>query len=184
MREGKEIIFKGGHRIPAIICWPAVIPAGTVCNQLASSIDIFPTIADIIKVALPSTTLDGISFLPFLQGNINHPIRREFLYYYRKNSLEAVRYDQWKLVFKHSGRTYTKHLPGKDGFPGASPEDFPFPQALYNLSRDPSELYDVQEAHPDIMQKLVQLANEARSDLGDDLTGVKGNGRRAAGLVN
>ena len=183
-REGKGTTFEGGHRVPAIICWPEVIPAGIVCNQLASSIDILPTIADITKVPLPSTSLDGISFLPFLQGNINHPIRREFLYYYRKNSLEAVRYDQWKLVFKHPGRTYTKHLPGRDGFPGASPEDFPFPEALYNLSRDPSESYDVQEAHPEIMEKLVQQANKARADLGDDLTGVKGNGRRAAGSVN
>lgn len=183
-REGKGTTFEGGHRVPALICWPAVIPPGTVCNQLASNIDIFPTLADIVKVALPSTTLDGLSFLPFLQGNINNPIRREFLYYYRKNSLEAVRYDQWKLVFKHPGRTYTQHLPGNDGFPGNAPEDFSFPLALYNLSRDPSESYDVQEAHPDIMEKLVRLANKARADLGDDLTGVNGNGRRTVGSVN
>jgi len=56
--------------------------------------------------------------------------------------------------------------------------------ALYNLSRDPSELYDVQDAHPDIMEKLTQLAKIARADLGDDLTGETGNGRRPVGTVN
>lgn len=183
-REGKGTTFEGGHRVPAIICWPAVIPAGTVCNQMASTIDILPTLAKVVNVDLPLNTLDGISFLPLLYGNIDNPIRREFLYYYRKNSLEAVRYDQWKLVLKHPGRTYTQHLPGKDGFPGTAPEDFPFPMALYNLSRDPSELYDVQEAHPDILEKLIQQANKARADLGDDLTAAAGNGRRPAGIVH
>ena len=183
-REGKGTTFEGGHRVPAIICWPSVIPSGLICNQLTSTIDIFPTIAELLNLPLPKVKVDGLSFLPFLHGKLNQPLRREFLYYYRKNALEAVRYDHWKLVFKHPGRTYTQHLPGMDGFPGAAPEDFPFPVALYNLSRDPSELYDVQEAHPDIMEKLTHLAKIARADLGDDLTGTTGNGRRPVGTVN
>lgn len=183
-REGKGTTFEGGHRVPAIICWPEVIPPGSICNQLTSTIDIFPTIAELLNLPMPKVRVDGLSFLPFLHGKLNLPIRREFFYYYRKNSLEAVRYDHWKLVFKHQGRTYTQHLPGNDGFPGTAPEDFPISAALYNLSRDPSELYDVQEAHPDIMEKLTQLAKKAREDLGDDLTGETGKGRRTVGTVH
>ena len=125
-----------------------------------------------------------MSFLPFLNGHLNQPIRREFYYYYRKNALEAVRYDHWKLVFKHPGRTYTQHLPGMDGFPGPAPEDFSFPIALYNLSRDPGELYDVQLAHPDVLERLMHIANKARADLGDDLTDNPGIGRRPVGKVD
>ena len=183
-REGKGTTFEGGHRVPAIICWPSVIPSGSICNQLTSTIDIFPTFAELLDLPLPKVQMDGLSFLPFLMGNLNQPIRREFLYYYRKNALEAVRYDHWKLVFQHPGRTYTQHLPGNDGFPGSTPEDFPFPVALYNLRRDPTELYDVQNAHPDIMEKLSQLANKARADLGDDLTGATGSGRRPVGIIH
>ena len=65
-----------------------------------------------------------------------------------------------------------------------APEDFPFPVALYNLNRDPSELYDVQAAHPEIMDRLNKMAEIARADLGDELTGATGNGRRAVGSVN
>jgi arylsulfatase len=183
-REGKGTTFEGGHRVPAIICWPSVIPSGSICNQLTATLDVFPTLAEILNLPLPKVQMDGLSFLPFLKGNLNQPIRREFLYYYRKNALEAVRYDHWKLVFQHPGRTYTQNLPGNDGFPSSTPEDFPFPVALYNLSRDPTELYDVQNAHPDIMEKLTQLANKARADLGDDLTGAAGSGRRPVGTIH
>lgn len=183
-REGKGTTFEGGHRVPAIISWPEVIPSGSVCNQLTSTIDIFPTIAELLQLPLPKVKMDGMSFLPFLNGHLNQPIRREFYYYYRKNALEAVRYDHWKLVFKHPGRTYTQHLPGMDGFPGPAPEDFSFPIALYNLSRDPGELYDVQLAHPDVLERLTHIANKARADLGDDLTDNPGIGRRPVGKVD
>lgn len=182
-REGKGTTFEGGHRVPAIFWWPGVIPAGTICNHLTATIDIFPTLADLLQLPLPNVKIDGLSILSILKGNLKNPIRREFFYYYRKNNLEAVRYDQWKLVLNHPGRTYTKNVPGKDGFPGGAPEDFPFPGALYDLIRDPSEAYDVQEAHPQIMDQLIKLAEKARADLGDDLTGANGKGRRAVGMV-
>ena len=89
-REGKGTTFEGGHRVPAIICWPSVIPSGSICNQLTSTIDIFPTLAELLNLPLPKVQMDGLSFLPFLRGNLIQPIRREFLYYYRKNALEAV----------------------------------------------------------------------------------------------
>lgn len=183
-REGKGTTFEGGQRVPAIFYWPGVIPSGSISNHLTATIDIFPTLAELLNLNLPRVKIDGLSILPMLKGALKSPIRREFYYYYRKNALEAIRYDQWKLVFKHPGRTYTQHLPGNDGFPGTAPEDFPFPMALYNLNRDPSELYDVQEAYPEIMDKLNKLAERVKADLGDELTGVEGKGRRPIGSVN
>jgi hypothetical protein len=34
------------------------------------------------------------------------------------------------------------------------------------------------------MEKLTQLANKARADLGDDLTGAAGSGRRPVGTIH
>ena len=53
LREGKGTSFEGGQRVPCVMKWPARIPAGTVCNQLAATIDFLPTFADMLNVALP-----------------------------------------------------------------------------------------------------------------------------------
>ena len=47
LREGKGTSWEGGQRVPCIMRWPGVIPAGEICNKLASSIDILPTLAAI-----------------------------------------------------------------------------------------------------------------------------------------
>ena len=57
------------------------------------------------------------------------------------------------------------------------------PKALYELRRDPGERYDVQAQHPELVKRLEALADEARRDLGDDLTGSKGSNIRPAGRV-
>jgi arylsulfatase len=70
-------------------------------------------------------------------------------------------------------------LPGKDGFPGAAPEDVAIAPGLYDLRRDPAERYDVSAANPGIVGDLTALAEAARDDLGDDLTGKKGKNVRS-----
>lgn len=103
-------------------------------------------------------------------------------FYYNENSLKAVRRGPWKLVLPHQSRTYAA-VPGLDGFPGAAPENDPVPLALYDLRRDPGERFDVQAQHPDVVAQLQQLAEQARADLGDNLTQREGTNRREAGLV-
>jgi arylsulfatase A-like enzyme len=132
---------------------------------------------------LPKNKIDGIEFVDLLKGDDTKTPRTEFLYYYRRNSLEAVRKNNWKLVFAHPGRTYEGSLPGKNGQPGPSPEDHQFPKALYNLARDPGERYDVLEQNPEIVAELEKIADAAREDLGDDLTKKEGKNRRPVGKV-
>ena len=182
-REGKGTSFEGGQRVPCLIRWKNRIPANKVCNQLISAIDILPTIASICKTKLPDNKIDGVSLLPILKGDMMASPRKNFLYYYKKNSLEAVRRDNWKLVFAHTSRSYLHQLPGKDGFPGISLENVEMPYALYDLRRDPSEAYDVQDANPAIVKELNDLAAEARKDLGDDLQNKIGNNVRPAGKL-
>jgi arylsulfatase len=183
LREGKGTSFEGGQRVPCIMRWKGTTPEGVVCNQLASTIDMLPTIARISGSELPKNKIDGIDILSLIKGNLGESPRKTFYYYYRKNSLEAVRKGNWKLVFEHKGRSYMNQLPGNDGFAGKTPEDVLTPMALYDLRRDPSEQYDVQKLYPEIVAELQIIAEEAREDLGDDLTSRKGKNVRVSGLV-
>lgn len=180
-REGKGTSYEGGQREPTIMRWPGVVPAGRVSNKLLSTIDVLPTIAKLTGAKLPKEKIDGIEFTDLLKGDDSTTPRKEFLYYYRRNSLEAVRKDNWKLVFAHPGRTYEGSLPGKNGQPGPAPEDHSIPRALYNLARDPGERYDVQEQNPEIVAELEKIADAAREDLGDDLQKRDGKNRRLIG---
>ena len=183
LREGKGVSFEGGLRVPCIMRWKGTVPEGLVCNQLASTIDILPTVAAICEVKLPKNPIDGFNLQPILRGDMESQPRKYFYYYYRKNDLQAVRRDQWKLILPHKGRSYVGQLPGNDGFPGPSPEDFPYPQGLYDLRRDPAEAYDVQKLYPEILEELLKVAETAREDLGDDITKREGKNRRTIGKV-
>lgn len=74
-------------------------------------------------------------------------------------------------------------LPGNDGFPGPYSQDRS-EYALYNLRRDPGERYDVKEQYPEILAQMEKLAEKARTDLGDKLTGKEGKNRRLRGRID
>lgn len=163
--------------------WPGVIPSGTICNKLASTIDILPTLAEITGARLPERKIDGISILPLMTGVEDSSPRHEFYYYYEQNSLEAVQRDFWKLVLPHKSRTYNGVKPGADGWPGPTGTLTVKSPQLYDLRRDPGEWYDVAEYYPEKVKELHALADEARKDLGDALTGAPGKNRRKAGSI-
>lgn len=183
-REGKGTSFEGGHRVPFLVRWPGVVPAGRVSNKLLSTLDILPTVAKLCGARQPKQPIDGVDWLALLKGDNSLTPRDRFYYYYRKNSLEAVRQGDWKLVFPHPGRTYEGFLPGENGQPGPSTESHEFPAALYDLRRDPGERYDVREQHPDRVAQLEKLAGEARADLGDELRKQTGANVREPGRIS
>ena len=181
LREGKGTSFEGGQREPCLMRWPNHIAEGTVCNKIASTIDLLPTITKITKSKIPEEKIDGVDILPLLLGKDGANPRTNFVYYYNRNNLECIRYGKWKLVFPHKSRSYKSNPPGRDGFPGPTSQ-IDVPLALYDLSTDPGETMDVQEQHPDVMKQLETLADTYRQELGDDLTNVEGTGRRPAGV--
>jgi len=182
LREGKGTSFEGGQRVPCIMRWPEKIPPGTICNELASTIDFLPTLAYISKADLPEKQIDGVNIYRLLIGEEHARPRKHFLYYYRQNNLEAVRNHRFKLVLPHSGRSYEGFIPGNDGQPGPV-ADKHFPMALYDLRRDPGERYDVQEKYPEVVEELLKIVSEARLDLGDALTDSPGKNRRPIGKI-
>jgi len=182
LREGKGCSWEGGQRIPLIMSWKGHIPAGIICNNISSTIDILPTLSAVSGSDLPVKRIDGVSLLPLLEGDFSANPRDVFYYYFRKNSLENVRKGQWKLVLPHEYRSFENQVPGKDGFPGKTiivKTDY----ALYDLRRDPGERYDVKELNPIIVSEMKELAEQMRNDLGDENSDMPGPNRRKPGSV-
>jgi arylsulfatase len=165
LRQGKGTAFEGGQRVPAIMRWPAVIPAGVRSDSFAATIDLYPTIAGYAGGELPEGQIDGVDIASVLAGDLEAQPRKEFWYYYGK-ALCGVSDGQWKLVLPHKHRSYEVHEPGKDGMPGKQAQVMA-KQGLYNLSNDPGEKNDLSQQYPEIVQGLEQMAARARADLGD-----------------
>jgi arylsulfatase len=73
-------------------------------------------------------------------------------------------------------------LPNNDGFPGKY-NTITTGLELYNLRRDPGEEYNVIMKYPDIAEELLEIAEEARKDMGDNLTEMKGINVRKHGTL-
>lgn len=184
LREGKGTTFEGGNRVPCIMYWKGKVEAGTVCNKLATNMDILPTLAEISGAALPQKKIDGISLVPLLNGE-NKGVRDFFCYYYRKNDLEAVTDGTYKLVFPHKHRAYGVYEPGNDGNPGKVEEFYELKEAeLFDLRRDPGERYNIISQYPEIVEKLEKAAMATRKEIGDNLTKTEGSELRPIGKIS
>lgn len=180
LREAKGTAWEGGVRVPCIMRWPGRIPAGAICDKMASTIDILPTLAAITGAPLPKNRIDGVNILPLMEGAEGAHPRDHFFFYYGR-ALRAVRKGRWKLYFPHGFNSYSGVVPGADGYPG--PYNFAETGLeLYDLERDVSETLDVAAQNPDVVKELQALAEKARDDLGDSLTERKGKNVRPAGL--
>jgi arylsulfatase A-like enzyme len=183
LREGKGTSFEGGHRVPCIARWPGRIPAGTVCDEMAMTIDLFPTVARLTGAPLPKHQIDGLDIWPLLAGEPGAKNPHEgYYHYYAQNELQAVRSGPWKLFFPHSARSMAGQTPGKDGIPGHY-KPLAVQSELYDLKSDVGETKNVAAQHPEIVARLEALAEKARADLGDKLTGRAGSGVREPGRV-
>jgi arylsulfatase A-like enzyme len=181
LREGKGTAWEGGQREPTVMRWPEKIPAGSECREVCGTIDLLPTVARLIGVELPQErVIDGKDISPLLLGKANAKSPHEAYYFYWGRGLHAVRSGKWKLHFPHPYRSL-KGEPGSGGTSGAMVEK-QTGLALYDLEADVGEKNNVAGQHPEVVAKLEKLAEVARADLGDALTGKKGSGVRAAGM--
>jgi len=181
LREGKGTTYEGGFRVPCIMKWPEVIPEGTVCNRMAGSIDILPTIANIVGANLPEKKIDGVNILPLLKGNFEMNPRNEYFFYSGKR-LTAVRYNNWKLIFPHNFASNDSSTIGNDGWPGKM-NQVVTEGGLYDLRRDPGERYNLKETYPEKVKMLEDLAKGIREELGDALQKINGSDVRSPGFV-
>eukprot|EP01112_Ceratiomyxa_fruticulosa_P015921 TRINITY_DN4763_c0_g3_i1.p1 TRINITY_DN4763_c0_g3~~TRINITY_DN4763_c0_g3_i1.p1 ORF type:complete len:572 (+),score=130.43 TRINITY_DN4763_c0_g3_i1:213-1718(+) len=152
---GKGTTWEGGIRMPAIAYWPGKIQPG-VTVEMASLLDLFPTILELANVTVPSNyVLDGESMTDILfnQG----PSKHEFLYHWRGDTLYAVSWGFYKAHFwTQGGKMYT--------IPGIEKHD---PPLLFNVMHDPSEQFPINgtKDDPNYKQIIQTITNAAQNEI-------------------
>jgi arylsulfatase A len=181
LREGKATTFDGGVRVPCVMRWPGKISAGATCREMAWTMDLLPTIAKLAGTNAPTDrVIDGRDIWPLMSRKPGARTPHPAYFSYWAQGLEAVRAGKWKLHLPHD----YSHLavPGGGGLPGKYTKQRSG-LALYDLENDVSEVKNVAADFPHIVARLQEIAEEARLDLGDSLTGRRGRNVRAAGSI-
>mgnify|MGYP001299154493 FL=1 len=129
LRANKGSVYEGGHRVSALVWCPKLIKAGRVSDQQIMTMDIFPTVANLIG-AVPDEDIDGISFKNHLLNGEKIEDRSLFWEY---NSNLAMRKGKWKLVIGRKNKI---------------PE-------LYNLKKDLGETLDLAEENPWLVKEMM-----------------------------
>ena len=168
---------EGAHRMPCIARWPGKIPAGVVKDDLTTMMDIAPTIAYCAGTHPPDDRIiDGYDIRPIL---FDEPDSESLyddtgFFYYHMQQLQAVRSGPWKLYLPLERKL--SNLRGVlEGSPRSDIE-------LYDVRNDISETREVSAEHPDVVNRLLALAEKAREDLGD--WDREGANQREAGWVD
>ena len=145
----KGDLYEGGIRVPLIVRWNGHVPPGTESQHVCGFEDWLPTLLELagLNRAIPAG-IDGLSFAPALRGN-EQPARpflyREFSGY---GGWQSVWQGDWKLL--RSGLTSGK---GAARINQLSTE-------LFNLRSDPGEQHNVAAEHPEILNSLIQIAQD------------------------
>ena len=127
-------------REPLFVRWPGVVPSGTICREMVTSVDFFPTIAQIVGSKTPTSNdaeMDGVGLLPLLRqaGTLD----RDALYWHYPHyhpiggdPYRAIREGDWKLIEFYED----DHL------------------ELYNVTEDIGESKDLAAAKPELAARL------------------------------
>lgn len=162
LRGGKGTIWEGGVKLPLFVTWPSRLAAGKKCEQIASHIDVFPTLLDMCGIADPHDRhLDGRSLLPLMDGRAaDWPERTLFFQQSRPDRATRRYLDEPRLFVNCAARgqkykaVMTAERPGGTYFQQFfQPVDFKNTR-LYDIENDPGESNDIAQAHPEIVKKL------------------------------
>jgi len=128
----------GGVRVPFIISWQGHLSVGEARNQMTSSLDLLPTIAELTGASLPGKPLDGKSLAKILHDK-NAPATHNILRYMTTGPNHwAIRKDKWKLLML--GKLY-----------------------LTDMENDVEEKVNLAEKYPEIVKELTELHTRLRS---------------------
>jgi arylsulfatase A len=173
LRGFKGTTWDGGQRIPCVMRWPGRIPAGTQCDELASTLDVLPTLAHLGGGKVPADRIiDGKDIWPLMADTPGAKSPHEAFFYYYRGDLQAVRSGQWKLMFAR--------VINERGQPKID-----LPDSLYDLDRDIGETTNVASENPVVFERLKALAEACRQDIGDATKDrqVAGKNCRAPGMA-
>jgi len=152
LRSGKGSLYEGGIRVPLIVRWPGVTPAGAESREPVVLMDLFHTLAPTVAAATSAGPADGVDLKPVLQ-NPAATLNREALYfhyphYYATTTpASAVRMGDWKLLeYFEDGKT-----------------------ELFNLRTDPGEQANLAARETARVAALRTKLDRWRGDVGAQL---------------
>ena len=154
LRGAKGSTWEGGIRVPGILRWPGKVPAGRESGAIVSTLDVMPTFAALAGAtdAVPADrVIDGVNQTNLWLGKSENGARDGF-WYFDDGELQAVRQGPWKLRLPA-----LKKLRTWPEFDRGSQET-----ELYNLERDLGETKNVATNEPEIVAKLMAIAEEAK----------------------
>ena len=152
LRGRKRDVWEGGHRVPGIISWPAVVGAAVPARiswDTVVTMDFLATIIDVLDVARPPSqedwAFDGVSVMPILRGET--PAERGIGWMFKKPIATATfgyafRFGKWK---------YT--VGGASCNDQTATFNCSMPQ-LYDIDTDFSENHDLAAAFPDVLAAI------------------------------
>tara|TARA_B110000438_G_scaffold53085_1_gene53288 strand:+ start:2066 stop:3292 length:1227 start_codon:yes stop_codon:yes gene_type:complete len=156
LRDRKGSSWEGGLRVPFIARWPSTIASGSVSDEPAMNIDIFPTLLELASDASSfGSTIDGKNIFPLLTTGAATP--HEALYLFNNDRIAGVRMGKWKLVVESF---YRGALPSFDN-PQSYYGSFGL---LFDLEKDPTETYSYTRENPVVIKKLRELLEDAQED--------------------
>ncbi len=141
LRGMKRDLYEGGIRVPLIVHWPGITPAGVVSDHIGYFGDLMATACELAGGEVPGET-DSVSFAPVLSGRTETQKRHKFLYweFYEQGSKQAVREGDWKAI----------RMPMHTG-----------PMELYDLSSDLGESRNVAVQHPEVVKRMAKYMEQS-----------------------
>jgi uncharacterized sulfatase len=147
LRGLKRDLYEGGIRVPTIVRWPGVVPAGVVSDFVACFTDLFPTFSELAGANVP-VGLDGISLVPVISGR-GIPERRDALYweFHEGGFSQAVLMEgRWKAI--------------RNKRPDVAIE-------VYDVATDTGETMNLAGSRPDLVKRAMALFVSERRDSPD-----------------
>lgn len=168
LRSGKVSTFEGGVRVPTVLWGPGRVPSGLTCDHIASTLDVLPTFACLAGAEIPNDrVIDGSDVSHLFHGQFETADPGKAFFYYLRMHLQAVRQGKWKLHLPREKEpigaapfSRNNHIAPHDRIGFAAP-------FLVDLSVDIGETTNVADDYPDVVQRLLLLAEAMREDLGD-----------------
>jgi arylsulfatase A-like enzyme len=150
-------MFQTNLRVPLIVSWPAKLPRGARVTALVESVDLLPSLCELIGLAPPFEerlddegrnygALDGTSFLPLVRGERDRLREHSFA----ENGLEmAVQDAEWKLIVP-AVPLAAETIATLAANPIAPPR-------LFHLAVDPDERANVIAEYPERAEALLAV---------------------------
>ncbi len=165
-RGTKSDAFEGGHRVPFVVRWPGVTPAGAQSAEVVGHLDVFATMAEVLGTKLPDDAAeDSVSMLALWRGGrastsaAVNPRARAALVHHSSEGEFAIREGRWKLILCPGSGGWSPPTRSPSPWTQSKPDSFEGlpPFQLYDLESDPAETTNLAAKHPEVVQRLGKL---------------------------